>query len=371
MERRIHLRTTPLFPSGRRRPGQQHLSFAAAPASSPPLNESAASHYHRGLALARQDAHLDQAIEAIERAIDLDPDSVLPYAALAEAQWRKYILTKDATWLRQATESVRLAELRNGDVAEVHTIAGLLEANASKRESAIVRLKRALELSSASSGAFEHLGEVYQLNQQYPEARQAYLQAVAIEPDYFRNHEALASLYDLQASYAEAVAEYQTALRLAPDVPRLYGELATSLQNLGRFEEAEARLREAIRLDPSDDVVYRLGHVLLYQGKDQDATTYLQQALDRNPQNCLAWIDLAVAQRRAGRAADARSAFQHALALAEAEVNRLPVSGVNRSILAFLCAQTGDSARAGVRGRPGLPVVPLSFRHHLVDRSHL
>ena len=311
------------------------------------LNESAATRYHDGLALARQDAHLDRAVEAFGRAIELDPDSVLPYAALAEAQWRKYILTKDDTWLRQATESVRVAELRNGDVAEVHTIAGLLEANTSKRESAIVRLKRALELASASSGAYEHLGEVYQWNQQYPEALQAYLRAVAIEPNYFRNHEALASLYDLQASYAEAAAEYQTALRQAPDVPRLYGELATSLQKLGRFEEAEGRLREALRLDAPDEVAYRLGHVLLYQGKDQDATTYLQRALDRNPQNYLAWIDLAVIQRRAGRAADARSAFQHALALADAEVKRVPGSGVNRSILAFLCAQTGDPVRAG------------------------
>jgi len=202
------------------------------------------------------------------------------------------------------------------------------------------------------------LGEVYQLNQQYPEARQAYLQAVAIEPNYFRNHEALASLYDLQASYAEASAEYQTALRLASDVPRLYGELATSLQNLGRFDEAEARLREAIRLDPSDDLVYRLGHVLLYQGKDHDATTYLQQALDRNPQNCLAWIDLAVARRRAGRAADARSAFQHALEPAEAEVKRLPVNGVNHSILAFLSAQTGDSARAGSEAAQAIRLSP-------------
>ena len=69
------------------------------------------------------DNKIDQALAAFQSAAQLDPDSALPFAGLAEAQRRKSSLTRLPVWRAQAMASWAQAELRNPDCAEVHRIA--------------------------------------------------------------------------------------------------------------------------------------------------------------------------------------------------------------------------------------------------------
>ena len=115
--------------------GTALASFLAETLRLPPLvahptvNAQARQDYAQGLANLRFDSGVDAALAAMQKAVAEDPDSALTHAGLAEAQWRKYFITNETVWLEQTKESVRRAELRNPDLAEVHRIAGLLKAN--------------------------------------------------------------------------------------------------------------------------------------------------------------------------------------------------------------------------------------------------
>ena len=63
------------------------------------VNPAALSDYQKGVALTRRDSGIDSAIPLLERAVAADPGSPLTFAALAEAEWFKYYLTKDHVWL--------------------------------------------------------------------------------------------------------------------------------------------------------------------------------------------------------------------------------------------------------------------------------
>src|SRR2546423_12979737 len=99
-----------------------------------------------GMADARRDPGLDPALIKPQRAVTADPDSAWTYAGLAEVQWQKYFLTRDADLLDKFTESERQAELRDPDAAAVHRVEGILEANSSLYEKATASFQRAIEL---------------------------------------------------------------------------------------------------------------------------------------------------------------------------------------------------------------------------------
>jgi serine/threonine protein kinase len=66
------------------------------------VNAAAYSDYSTGVALARRDPEVDRALPLLERAVTADPNSPLTHAKLAEAQWTKYLLTKDSQWQERA-----------------------------------------------------------------------------------------------------------------------------------------------------------------------------------------------------------------------------------------------------------------------------
>ena len=146
------------------------------------VNTAASLDYAAGLAAVRRDTGIDTAIAHFERAVAADPDSPLPYAGLAEAEWFKFYLTKDKLWIDRATESVRQAEARNADLAEVQRIGGLLKANAGWYEQAVAEYQRAIELDPANGDAYRRLGSAYESNSQLDQAASAYQKAVEASP---------------------------------------------------------------------------------------------------------------------------------------------------------------------------------------------
>ena len=112
--------------SGRPDDGTFHLP-PLAPA--PTVNAGARQDYAAGLASLRHDSSVPAALASFERAVRADPDSALAYGGLAEAQWFKYFLTRQRSWLDLSAESARQAERRNPDLAPVHRVAGLHLAN--------------------------------------------------------------------------------------------------------------------------------------------------------------------------------------------------------------------------------------------------
>ncbi|HEV2198257.1 MAG TPA: protein kinase [Bryobacteraceae bacterium] len=322
------------------------------------VNAAASQDYAAGLGAVRRDTGIDSAIAHFERAVAADPDSPLPYAGLSEAEWIKFYLTKDKLWLDRATQSIRQAEARNPDLAEVHRIGGLLKANAGWYEQAVVEYERAIELDPANGEAYRRLGTAYESNNQLEPAAAAYQRAIAANPNDYRSYQALGAFHFGRANYEEAGRQFARAVELAPDEPNAHFSLAAAYINLGRFAEAESELRRTMALHESYATLQALGIVLMYERREPEAIPLLLHALMLTPNSYVIWADLSLCYRRMNRPAEAAQAARRGLVAVQAEIASNPRNGYVRAYLAYLAAINGDRSRAESEAAQALQLAP-------------
>ena len=311
------------------------------------VNATALNDYSAGLKALRRDKTVDEALQRFERAAKKDPESALPLAGLAEAQWIKFTATADRKWLAAVAESVREAQLRNPDLAQVHRVAGLLHYREGHYEQAIPDYQRAIELDPRDGDAYRRLGVAYERSRQMGEALVALRKAIEADPGQYRNYRNLGDFYFDTARYQEAISQYEKALLLAPDEPGLRYQLGRAYENTGQLPLAEKELRASLAVSERSAVLHTLGVLLLYERREREAIPDIRKALQLGPETALGWLNLGTAYRRTGQASEAAQAYLSGRTLAESEVTSNPRNAVIRSHLAYLCAQTGQPGRAG------------------------
>lgn len=99
-------------------------------------------------------------------------------------------------------------------------------------------------------------------------------------------------LYAQLGTPQEALADFRRADELEPEHPEGRVLLADSLVKTGRFAEA-APLLEQLHKERPDDVTVLVGVALSHEanGEFEQATTFLSQALDRQPRHALALLE--------------------------------------------------------------------------------
>lgn len=316
------------------------------PVNGATVNAAARQDYQAGLADLAKDSTIERALPSLERAVFSDPDSPLTHAALAQAQWFRYFITQDRQWRARTEESFRQAEIRDPDVAQVHRVAGLLNADSGRYEQAQREYIRATELEPANGDAYRWLAAAYEDSSQLDEALRMFRKAIEVDPQNYRNYQNLGSYFSDRSQYNDAAVQIQKAIRLAPGEAGPHFALGTAWVDLGRFPDAEAEFRTAIRIGETPTALHTLGVTLMYEGKDREAIPYINRALRIGPERFRWWANLGVAYRRVGLNADSGLANARGLELAEEEVEKNPRDGVARSFLAYLCARLGAGRRA-------------------------
>jgi tetratricopeptide (TPR) repeat protein/tRNA A-37 threonylcarbamoyl transferase component Bud32 len=322
------------------------------------VNQAASGAYTRAISLLKDDSKIDEAAEAFQTAATLDPDSVLPFAGLAEVYRRRFFLSGNRDWLAKASAALEQAELRNPDCAEVHSIAALLENDNNRRERGLTRIRRAVEFQPPHPDAFRRLGQFYQRNGQFAEALDAYTQCRRLAPEDFRIYQDLGNLYSGHSEFEQASRFLEKAVELAPDRPVLRTLLAASYQDQGRFSEAETQLRKVLKYQQPPDALVQLGHVLMYEKRDRDAVPFLSRAASLEDGDPFAWLYLGLAYERTGQPGAARDAFEKGRAAAEQQVTEVPSNGYNHALLAYFCAQMGLAGRAEVEAAEAVQLWP-------------
>src|SRR5262249_41965184 len=74
---------------------------------------------------------------------------------------------------------------------------------------------------------------------------------IALKPESFYAHFALAKALHERGMLESAIAEYRKAIRLKPDSPDAHYSLGIALKDQGKWENAIAEYREALRLKPN------------------------------------------------------------------------------------------------------------------------
>jgi tetratricopeptide (TPR) repeat protein len=236
----------------------------------------------------------DKAIAPLQRALETSPDPALRrLLALAWLNTESYdkaaeLLENDPERLRDLSlqfayglalvKSDRAAEAerifsgllaRNADSAELNVLLGQANAALGDFDSAVVRLRRALEL----------------------------------KPDVPEANAALGVIYYKQGKMAEAEAAFRAELVVRPNDPRSQQNLAAVLESQQRPEEALPLLRAALQAKPDvADARYLLGKILLAQGDAEGAIPQLEAAVRLSPEDAYGHYQLARAYQRVGRA---------------------------------------------------------------------
>jgi tetratricopeptide (TPR) repeat protein/tRNA A-37 threonylcarbamoyl transferase component Bud32 len=115
----------------------------------------------------------------------------------------------------------------------------------------------------------------------------------------------------------KAIDLYQALLALYPDASPVHNNIGRAYMQMGRWEEAVASLKRALSIDPDIMLTYNsLNQIYLYQlGELEAAVALCLQQQTYNDQSYFAFDNLGWAMLGKGDLAQAREAFQKALAI--------------------------------------------------------
>jgi tetratricopeptide (TPR) repeat protein len=260
--------------------------------------------------------NIDEALEAFETALTIDPDFVISYVGLGAALRAKGRIA-DAISVHK--KAIKMAPDYDLAYYEAYHHLGADYLAQHKLDMAIETLHKAIKLNSSAHEPYNSLGLAYAKKGNGHKALEMYQQAIAIRPDFSLAYNNLGALYledetdkailflrraiELDPSSADAhsnlglavikkgsfsngISQFKRALQLEPDHQDATFNLARAYELQGEYEKAAAQYDRSIRLNPKDVQAYHnSGIVSLYHlGDEKRAMHYFKKALSVDPQ---------------------------------------------------------------------------------------
>jgi len=295
--------------------------------------------------------HLEAAGADAARALALDPECALAYAARAEAE---------VAVQTQAREPTSEQAARDRD--------------------------RALQLDPQLPWAHAADGGIKRLHEQFEDAEAAYRRAIALDPDLPQAFSELGFLLSERGRSEEALAAYRRCRDLTPYVAEDWRNIGRSLVALGRGEEGIPALTRSLELEPGNRIalyaraqaLHRLGRfaearrdveailaehpedapalvlagLLAHRGGfHRESLAYYDRALALDPQDPKLYFSRSSTLRAAGRPREARASLDRALELA-------PYDPVGYALRAQVSLQLGEPQQALQDAERGLGLDP-------------
>jgi tetratricopeptide (TPR) repeat protein len=303
---------------------------------------------------------LEHAVSLLQQALQRDPEYALAYAALAEAQWQLYRLTRDEERVALAKKACERALKLNDLLAPVHVTLGVIRTGTGEAERALADFDRALALDPANADALREKATALQTLGRTSEAEALFRRAVELQPQYWGNLSHLGAFYYRHARYAEAEAAFRKVIDLVPDNPRGYASLGAVLHEAGgRDPEAVSVLEHSMTLAPSYRAAANLGLIEFSHGRYAEAARAYEKALQLQSGDYRLWRGLGLSYFWAeGERGRAPAALEKAVALGEKQRQVNPRDATLLVDLGDCYALLGDAARARALLERGLALVP-------------
>jgi len=272
----------------------------------------------------------DQALPAYNQALALDGRLNAARVALARVAFIKGRL-EDA--IRFAQEALS-AQPGQPEARLILARATLLQGNVARAQPHVDTL--AGQLPKSANGQAE-LGQLYALKGDSGRARQAFEQALSIDPAHFAALSGLTAL-DIQAKNpAAARGRVEARLAASPSDPRLL-LLAARLYGLtGDGARAEQSLRRTIEVDPARLEAYTLlGQLYASQGRLDEARAEFERIAQQSPKSPWAPTVVGIIFQMQARLPEAQASYEKAL-------TRDPRAAVAANNLAWIYAQHGGN----------------------------
>jgi tetratricopeptide (TPR) repeat protein len=257
----------------------------------PKLNP-ALSHYNLGLALAKK-GKLEEAINAYQKAIDIDSKLAKAYHSLGE------VFSQKEQW-QEAIEVYQKAIDIDPKVSWSHNSLGNALFKLEKFQAAVKAYQDAIELNLNCSWSHNSLGDTLLRLNQWDEAVEVYQKAIELNPDFPWSYYNLGEVLAQLGKWDKAIVAYRQALELNPELPELEQKLNQALhqQVKSSLQAALTCYRQAITQDPADIESYQkaleiepndpelhlgLGNALWKKGETEKAIVCYEQAISIDP----------------------------------------------------------------------------------------
>ena len=322
-------------------------SAASDVAAAEPAEGDAFAWYKRG----RQELEhydrpgaIDRAIHDLEQTVAQDPQSAAGFAALAEGYYLKNMRNADPQWMKLTSQFARKALDLNPDFAASHTSNGLALMQADHRAEAEAEFKNALRLDPKSGVPDRWLGIYYDRVGDRRHGHEALARSLEINPNDWQIYMEFALQQFNSANYVDAAASWEHALKLEPDNLDALGSLGAVYHVIGRDDDAATRLQRALEIQPDSDTYNNLGTIRFYQGQYQEAVVLFEKAVALHANLYDRWGNLGDAYRWApGHAEKAKEAYKQAIQLVREEISKAPAQTDLRANLAMYLAKSGDT----------------------------
>jgi serine/threonine-protein kinase len=290
--------------------------------------------------------NVENAMAMLRAALKLDPGYGMAKAALGEADWRKYELTKQKQWTTQArAECNQAISLGNAGPAG-HICLGLVNDGTGEYRQAAAEYQRAAELDPTDESATIGLATALEHQGAIDEAEKAYLRSIEAHPQSYFSYSALGGFYFHRSENEKALRMFQRVTELAPESYIGYLNLGGTFNELGRYSESIGPLRRSILLRPSYGAYANLGNAYFAAHNFSEAASSYTEATKLDPQQYVAWGNLAEAQYYAGKRDEGVHAYRKAIELAERQLQVNPHDSDVLGDLAEYYSMLGDREQA-------------------------
>jgi tetratricopeptide (TPR) repeat protein len=200
------------------------------------------------------------------------------------------------------------------------------------------------------------MGNLHQMQKQFPEAIQSYQQALDKDAASTDALQGLMNTYIAEKQLDQAIAAARAQITKSPNISGLYDLLGTALFQKKDFSGADAALHKAIELDKNNsDALLKLAQVQAAEGSVGQALATYQQSIKDHPREIAFYILAGMMYESQNNIDQARSMYQQALTIRPDD----PLASNN---LAYLMLQQGGNvdvalsmAQTARRGMPDSP----------------
>jgi tetratricopeptide (TPR) repeat protein len=244
------------------------------------LAEDADAFYKQGLAY-KAEGKSDQAIEALEHAVAVNPRHYMAWASLGN-------LYKTAR-----------KDIPKAVAAYEHAVEGL------KKDKVV----------------WGNLGMAYYRNNQIDQSIKALIYASSLDPNDAEIRGNLGTVRRQKGDVTGAIADLEVAVRLKPDDPQFANNLGVAYRKAKRNEDATKAFQKAIALSPND-AGFHFNLAVAYRTQSEknpdlipESITEYEKATSLEPGNVEAWFDLGFMYKQDHQNDKAITAFQKYLEL--------------------------------------------------------
>jgi TolB-like protein/DNA-binding winged helix-turn-helix (wHTH) protein/Tfp pilus assembly protein PilF len=210
-----------------------------------------------------------KAIEAANKALQLDANLAEPHAVLGVTRYRY-----SGDWMGAEQQFQRAIELDPG-YANAYLWYGQYLENAGRDEHACANLRKARQLDPLNSAFVSNVARCLLREGKHQQAVAEARTAVDLEPRHVGSRWALAGIYEQEGRFAEAIAEYK--LHNNPYSPEA---IIHALWAWGRRAEAERMFREKLRREKGEIEPWCGAIAYLGVGDNEGAIQSLERAVN-------------------------------------------------------------------------------------------